>query len=89
MRIAILGSNKLRISQNVAAGPEIFIYSFVKKILSNSDDYQLTVFASGDSDLPTKIESINEIASMEDKNIGEDWHKLYEFSLLSKLQLQN
>lgn len=84
MRIAILGSNKLRISQNVAAGPEIFIYTFVKKFLSNIDSYQLTVFASGDSDLPTKIESINQMASIEDKNIGEAWHKLYEFSLLSK-----
>ncbi len=84
MRVAILGSNKLKISRNVAAGPEIFIYSFVKKILTNVDGYQVTVFASGDSDLPTKIESINEIASMEDENIGQDWHKLYEFSLLSK-----
>jgi glycosyltransferase involved in cell wall biosynthesis len=84
MRIAILGSNKLRISQNVAAGPEIFIYTFVKNFLSNIDGYQLTVFASGDSDLQTKIESINQMASTEDENIGEDWHKLYELSLLSK-----
>jgi len=84
MRIAILGSNKLKISQNVAAGPETFIYTFVNKFLSRSDGYQLTVFASGDSDLPVKIESINEISSMEDKDIGENWHKLYEFSLLSK-----
>ena len=84
MRIAVLGSNKLKISQDVAAGPETFIYIFVNKFLSNSDGHQLTVFASGDSDLPAKIESINKIASIEDENIGEDWHKLYEFSLLSK-----
>jgi len=84
MKIAVLGSNKLRISQNVAAGPEIFIYSFVKNFLSNADDYQLTVFASGDSDLPVKIISVNNLSSVEDENIGEELHKIYEFSLLSK-----
>ncbi len=84
MRIAILGSNKLKISQDVAAGPETFIYNLVNKFLPYSENFQLTVFASGDSNLPTKIESINQMASIEDKNIGESWHKLYEFSLLSK-----
>lgn len=84
MKIAILGSNKLRISQNVAAGPEIFIYTFVKNFLKNLDGFQMTVFASGDSDLPVKIESVNQMSSIEDENIGEDLHKIYEFALLSK-----
>lgn len=83
MKIAILGSNKLKIGQDVAAGPETFIYILVNKLYSDSN-YQLTVFAAGDSDLPVKIESINELASINDKDIGEDWHKLYEFSLFAK-----
>ena len=84
MKIAILGSNKLRINQNVAAGPEIFTYSFVKNFITNSSDFDLTVFASGDSDIKTKLISINQLASSEDEDIGEKWHKLYEFQLLSK-----
>lgn len=84
MKVAILGSNKLRISQNVAAGPEIFIYTFVKNFLLKTNGYELTVFASGDSELPAKIISVNNLSSVEDENIGEDYHKLYEFALLSK-----
>ena len=84
MKIAILGSNKLRISQNVAAGPEIFIYSYVKNFLLNPEDFELTVFASGDSDIKARLESIGNLSSLEDEDIGEKWHKLYEFALLSK-----
>lgn len=84
MKIAILSSNKLRISQNVASGPEIFVYSFVKNFLENSNGFDLTVFASGDSDIKAKLESIGNLSSIEDENIGEKWHKLYEFALLSK-----
>ncbi|MFZ6034620.1 MAG: glycosyltransferase [Patescibacteria group bacterium] len=83
-RVAILASNKLRISQNVAAGPEIFVYSFVKNFIKNNSDFELTVFSSGDSDIPVKIESINKLSSVEDENVGEKWHKLYELTLLSK-----
>lgn len=84
MKIAILGSNKLRINQNVASGPEIFVYSFVKNFLINPNNFNLTVFASGDSDIKTRLESIGDLSSIEDENIGEKWHKLYEFALLSK-----
>ncbi|EKE15398.1 MAG: hypothetical protein ACD_12C00034G0005 [uncultured bacterium] len=84
MKIAILGSNKLRINQNVASGPEIFIYSYVKNFLLAQKDFDLTVFASGDSDIKTKLESIGNLSSVEDEDIGEKWHKLYEFALLSK-----
>lgn len=84
MKIAILGSNKLRISQNVAAGPEIFIYSFVKFMAANCHECSLTVFASGDSDLATRVESINQLSSVEDEEIGNEWHKYYEMALLSK-----
>lgn len=84
MKIAILGSNKLRINQNVASGPEIFVYSFVKNFINDSKVFDLTVFASGDSDIKTNLESIGNLSSVEDENIGEKWHKLYEFALLSK-----
>lgn len=84
MKVAILGSNKLRINQNVASGPEIFIYSYVKNFLKNLKDFDLTVFASGDSDIKTNLESIGDLSSLEDENIGEKWHKLYELALLSK-----
>lgn len=84
MKVAILSSNKLRISQNVAAGPEVFVYSFLKNFIAKPGDFELTAFASGDSDLPVKIESINNLSSVEDENVGEKWHKLYELVLLSK-----
>jgi len=84
MKVAILGSNKLRINQNVASGPEIFVYSFVKNFLNNPKGFDITVFASGDSDIKAKLESIENLSSIEDENIGEKWHKLYEFALLSK-----
>jgi len=84
MKIAVIASNKLRITQNVGAGPEIFVYSFIKNFVKKKDGFEMTAFSSGDSDLPVPIESINKLSSIEDENIGEEWHKLYEFMLLSK-----
>lgn len=88
MKIAILASNYSTINRNVCRGPEIFIYTYLTHLVKKvkSDKLQITTFASGNSVLPTKIESVNYLSSIEDKDIGTtaSYHKILEMMLFSK-----
>ena len=87
MKIAIVCSNYFNISQETANGTAIFDYSLITNLVKHTKTKNLTItaFASGASQLPVKVESVdvNPSSSNEDlivtgKNV------LYELALLSK-----
>lgn len=82
MNIALLASNFARIDKDVTRGPELFVYTYLKAF--KDDEFTFTAFASGDSNLPVKIESVHKLSSLGDETIGEKNHKLYENALISK-----
>lgn len=88
MKIALVASNYVHVHKSVRKGTEIFVYLYTTKlqkiIKKKKLDIRLTAFASGDSDLPVKIESVHYLASTEDPHLTEDSPKLFELSLLSK-----
>ncbi len=83
MNIAIVNSNYVRISNNTKKGTEIFAYALIKN-LAKKKNLHITAFASGNSKLPVKIESVNYYSSMEDKSIGPENHEKFANALVSK-----
>jgi len=83
MRIAIINSNYVRISKKTKKGTEIFVHSLIKN-LAKKKTFNITAFASGNSKLPVKIESVNYYSSIEDKNIGAENHEKFANALVSK-----
>lgn len=83
MKIAIINSNYISISQNTKKGTEIFDYIFTGK-LAERENIDIVSFASGDSELPTRVESVNYLSSMEDSLIGRSHHAIFELALISK-----
>lgn len=86
MKIAVVNSNVVSISKNTRKGSEIFAYILIKNLAkyASKKKLEITAFASGDSKLPVKIESVNNEGSYADKDIGVKNHKIYELALLSK-----
>lgn len=85
MKVAIVCSNFLSITKDVKKGTEIFDYILINNLAKNSQGIDVTAFASGDSSLPVKVESIDSLPSSFDKSIlQKDKHLLFELALLSK-----
>jgi len=87
MKIAIVNSNIVKIASSTKKGTEIFDYILIRNLakISRKINLQITAFASGNSQLPVKIESVNFYSSLEDKHIGiEGNHVLFELALISK-----
>ncbi len=86
IRLAVVNSNFVSINRNTKKGTEIFDYILIKQLAKYARRYNLhiTAFASGDSRLPVKIESVNYKSSIEDKEIGIKHHKTFEIALVSK-----
>jgi glycosyltransferase involved in cell wall biosynthesis len=85
MRIAIVASNYSAINKDVARGPEMFVYTLLYELAKKKPaGLEIVAYASGDSDLPVKIESISPISSLEDKNIEAKHYKAFELALYSK-----
>lgn len=86
MRLAILNSNLVPISSTSKKGSEIFDYILITNLakVAKKHNINITVFASGNSRLPVKIESVNYYSSIEDKQITVDNHKIFELALISK-----
>lgn len=86
MRIAIVNSNCVPVSQYTKKGTEIFDYILIRSLAKHAkrDNLKITAFASGDSRLPVPTESINYKSSFADKDIGVEHHKTYEMALVSK-----
>lgn len=85
MRIAIVCSNYSSINNEVKKGTEIFDYILIDNLIKNNKDINITAFASGDSDLAVKIESVDYYPSISDKGIiKNNKHIIFELALLSK-----
>ncbi|MBU1000287.1 hypothetical protein KKE78_02755 [Patescibacteria group bacterium] len=80
MRIAIVCSNFVSITKNVKKGTEIFDYIFIDNLVKSDKNIDITSFASGDSNLPVKIESINHTLmekSFSASKMAEEYLKVY------------
>jgi glycosyltransferase involved in cell wall biosynthesis len=92
MKIAIINSNYVKIGKNTKKGTEIFAYVLIKELArrARKERNQITAFASGNSKIPVKIESVNHLPSLDDKYIGSNNHTLFELSLVSRaFSMQN
>ncbi len=86
MRLAILNSNLVQISSTTKKGSEIFDYILITNLAKVAKKHNITItaFASGNSRLPVKIESVNYYSSGEDKQITNQGHTIFELALISK-----
>ena len=87
MKIAIVCSNYLSIKKDTKKGTEIIAYDFIRCLekRSKENNLEITVFASGDSDLPVKIESVgNTPFSKNDYLTKAGKHFIFELALLSR-----
>jgi len=91
MKIAIICSNLFNISQKALKGTEIFSADLLNELGKNADknDLEITAFASGESNLAVKVESVDFKPSFNDSEIIDNGkHVLFELALLSKAFLQ-
>lgn len=84
MRLAIINSNLVKINQYTKKGTEIFDFILINNIHKFKENIKMTVFSSGDSRLPTHIESVNFFSSTRDKYIGQRFSNFFELALISK-----
>lgn len=85
MKIAIVCSNLTSITKLTKKGTEIFDYILINNLAKTDKNLDITAFASGDSDLPVKTESVDYHSSVSDKSIiQKDKHIIFELALLSK-----
>ncbi len=85
MKIAIICSNFVSITKDVKKGTEIFDYILINNLAKVDKNLDITAFASGDSNLPAKIESIDYHPAILDKSITQkDKHIIFELALISK-----
>ncbi|MCL4374898.1 glycosyltransferase [Patescibacteria group bacterium] len=84
MKVAFINSNVVKIGKNAKKGSEIFDYVLINGMKKKKQTLRVTAFASGNSSLPAKIESVNYYSSSEDKYVGMEHHKIFEIALLSK-----
>lgn len=90
MKLAIICSNLFNIDKNNKTGTGIFNYDFINNLvkLNKNKKLKITVFTSGASNLPAKVESINFLPSASDKKIIEKGkHIMFELALISKALL--
>ncbi|KKR24708.1 MAG: Glycosyltransferase [Candidatus Levybacteria bacterium GW2011_GWB1_39_7] len=84
MKIAIVTSNNLPLNAATRKGTEIIVYDLISYLVKNQQ-LQITAFASGDSDLPVKIESVDNKSTFANEGVlSEDKHIIFELALLSK-----
>ena len=86
MKIAIVCSNYFNIRKETANGTAIFDYSLINSLVKYTPhSLTITVFASGASELPVKVESIDvNPSSANEELIATGKNILYELTLLSK-----
>lgn len=93
MHIALVCSNYLPLKPETTKGTEIFVLSYLQEFVKQADQsaYQLTVFASGNSQVPVPLVSIAPGSSSEDQEIiRKGKHVPFELALISKaLQMQD
>ena len=84
MKIAIVCSNYLSINKHTKNGTRIIVRDFINSLV-NQKNVEVVAFASGDSDLPVRIESVSYLSTIEDKAVMRaNRHIIFELALLSK-----
>jgi len=93
MKIAILCSNLYNLDEKTTKGTEIFAYDLIKNLkkFGRNAELDYTVFASGASRLPFKVESVENLPSSSDDQIMHyGKHIIFELALISKaFSMQN
>jgi len=86
MNVALICSNSVKIGKTTKKGTEIFDYILITNLAKKArwNNLHISAFASGNSKLPVKMESVNYYSSIEDKNIGLQNHKVFELALVGK-----
>ncbi|MDO8497854.1 MAG: glycosyltransferase [bacterium] len=86
MRVALLNSNYVKISKHTKKGTEILSYILIKELKRYANRYHLdlTAYASGNSKLPVKIESISFQNAVNNKYLSLEQKKLLEIALIAK-----
>lgn len=86
MHIALIASNAYPISRQTRKGTELFVKNYVDALHAyvTDENFSCTVFASGDSDVPFPLESIDTCATNADATIPKDKPILFELALISK-----
>lgn len=86
IRLGIINSNYVKIGPFTKKGTEIFSYIFTNNLAKRyGKEIDITAFCSGNSILPVKKESVSYHSSVENKNIGDMRHHLFEMALFSKV----
>ena len=87
MKIAIVCSNLMNLSEETKKGTEIFSYSLINNLIKygQKKGMEYTAFTSGASKLPMRIESVDHLPSSADKEIIDNGkHIIFELALISK-----
>lgn len=87
MKVAIICSNLYDLSEKTIKGTEIFTYDLIKNLhaYGQKDGLDYTVFCSGGSQLPFRIESLDRYPSASDPQIiANGKHIIFELALISK-----
>lgn len=87
MNVAIVCSNNYAMSKETANGTTIFNYSFMCELAKRAEhgSLSITAFASGASELPVPVVSIDDEPLSENKKLMQSGkHVLYEQALISK-----
>ena len=87
MRIAFVCSNFFSIRRDTKKGTDIIAHTLLTNLAKRqkAQGLQITAFASGDSDLPVKVESIAHRPASTDASVTQAGkHMIFELALLSK-----
>ena len=85
MNIAYLFSNYVKISPNAKKGTELVGYIILKGLVDKKiNGLKITTFGSGDSTVPTKLESISLLSLKEDKQIEKKSYHFFEEALIAQ-----
>lgn len=86
MKVAIITSNNISVGKDTKKGTEILFKALVNGLAkqSNENKLEITAFASGDSELPVKIESVDFHSTSFDSTIPNEKRIMFELALLSK-----
>lgn len=87
MKVAIICSNLYDLSEKTIKGTEIFTYDLIKNLekYGQRGGLEYTIFCSGGSQLPFRIESLDRLPSSSDPQIiANAKHIIFELALISK-----
>lgn len=85
VRVALVTSNAVPVSPQAGKGTEIWVESLVRGLVLQEPGCRVTVFASGDSQLPVPIETVGPVASTLIPDVAKNNKQIiFELALLAK-----